>query len=107
MPGKEATMIELSPEQGQALDNATESPPRVLDPRNPRTYVLVAADQYERIKDFLDPGPLTEDERRVILQGVWRRARWDDPLMDEYEALDPGNSHEFSARRCRARGPAL
>jgi hypothetical protein len=81
-------MIELTQQQQQALD-VGPSPPRVLDPRTNRTYVLVTAEQYERLKDLLDPGPLTADEKRHILQGVWRRANWDDPCMDDYDALEP------------------
>jgi len=81
-------MIELTEQQQLALDTAS-LPPRVRDPRTNRAYVLVAAEQYERLKDLLDPGPLTADERRVIVQGVWRRANWDDPRMDAYDALEP------------------
>ena len=81
-------MIELTEPQQQALDTAP-SPPRVVDPRTNRTYVLVAVELYDRLKNLLDSGPLTEDERRVILQGVWRRANWDDPRMDDYDALEP------------------
>lgn len=82
-------MIELTEHQQAVLDTA-ELPPRVLDPRTSRAYVLVAAELYDRLKDLLDPGPLSEDERRIILQGVWRRANWDDPRMDDYDALERG-----------------
>jgi hypothetical protein len=81
-------MIELTKQQQQTLD-AAPSPPRVLDPRTNRAYVLVTAEQYERLKDLLEPGPLTADERRGILQGVWRRASWDDPRMGDYDTLEP------------------
>lgn len=81
-------MIELTHQQQQALD-ASPSPLRVLAPHTKRTYVLVTSEVYERLEDLLDPGPLTADERRVILQGVWRRANWDDPRMDDYDALEP------------------
>jgi hypothetical protein len=77
-------MIELSADQGKALDADAEVPPRVGDPRTKPIYVLLGTDQYERLKSVLDPGPITEDERRVIVAGVWKRANWDDPRMDEY-----------------------
>jgi hypothetical protein len=86
MAGKEAGMIELTQQQQQALD-AEPRPARVVDPRTQQAYILVAAEQYEQIKDLFDSGPLTEEERRVILQGVWRRANWDDPRMDDYDKL--------------------
>ena len=81
-------MIELTEHQQQALD-ASPSPLRVLAPHTNRTYVLVTSEVYEKLEGLLDPGSLTENERRVILQGVWRRANWDDPRMDDYDALEP------------------
>ena len=80
-------MIESTEQQQQALD-ASPSPLRVLAPHTKRTYFLVTSEVYERLEDLLEPGSLTEDERRVILQGVWQRANWDDPRMDEYDALE-------------------
>jgi hypothetical protein len=79
-------MIELTEQQQQALD-AEQSPLRVIDPRTHRAYVLVAAEQFEKISDLLNPGSLTPKERQVILEGVWKRANWDDPLMDAYDKL--------------------
>jgi len=83
-------MVELTEEQQQALD-AEPSAARVIDPRTQRAYVLVAADQFERISDLLSPGPLTERERQTILQRVWKNANWDDPRMDAYDTIQPGS----------------
>ena len=82
------TKIELTEQQQHALANSP-SPLRVLAPNTNRTYVLVTSEVYQRLEDSLDAGPLTVDERRVILQGVWRRANWDDPRMDDYDTLEP------------------
>jgi hypothetical protein len=81
-------MIELTEQQRQALDERPGEPLQLFDPRTNRAYVLLTAEQYERIRGMIDPGPLTPDERRVILRGVWRRAGWDDPRMDVYNHLD-------------------
>jgi hypothetical protein len=81
--------IELTEPLQRALDAQLGQPLRVVDPRTHKVYILLAAEHYERLKDLIAPGPLTDDERRVVLQGVWRRANWDDPRMDEYEALHP------------------
>ena len=62
-------MIELTLEQRQELDGA--QPARIHDPETDQTYVLVRADVYERM--------------RAIIDGISRRAGWDDPKMDEYE----------------------
>lgn len=62
-------MIELTEQQRKAL--GTEELPRVVDPQTQETYVLVRADIYERM--------------RAIIDGITRRAGWDDPKLDEYE----------------------
>jgi hypothetical protein len=88
MVREERLMIELTEQQEQVLD-ASPSPPKVLAPHTNRTYVLVPSEVYERLEDLLDPGSLTVEERRTILQGVWKRANWDDPRMDDYDTLEP------------------
>lgn len=62
-------MIDLTAEQRKALDGPEFAQAR--DPETGQVYVLVRADQYEKI--------------RKILDGVSRRSGWDDPEMDEYE----------------------
>jgi hypothetical protein len=62
-------MIELTPEQRQELEGA--EPARARDPQTGQTYVLVRADVYEKM--------------RAILDGMTRRAGWDDPKLDDYE----------------------
>jgi hypothetical protein len=50
--------IQLTPQQQKALDIQKDSPPRVIDPRNNTTYILVPEVDYETIRQLL------EDERR-------------------------------------------
>ena len=50
--------IQLTRQQQQALDAKEDSPPRVIDPRNNTTYILVPEVDYESIRELL------EDERR-------------------------------------------
>ncbi len=64
-------MIELTEKQQQALAESNGTPPNVLDPKTNRAYVLVPADLYARMQ--------------AIVDGVSRRAGWDDPLLDDYE----------------------
>jgi hypothetical protein len=63
-------MIELTQEQRQELDGP--EPVRVRDPMTNETYVLVRADIFERM--------------RAVIDGYTRRAGWDDPEFDVYEA---------------------
>jgi len=81
--------LQLTEEQRQALTGQSGGPVRLCDPQTNQTYVLLKLQDYERIKAFFEDDPLSEEERRVILQGVWKRANWDDPAMDDYAALDP------------------
>ena len=62
-------MIELTLEQRRELNGA--QPGRVRDPETDETSVLVRADVYEKM--------------RAIIDGMTRRAGWDDPKMDDYE----------------------
>ena len=50
--------IQLTPQQQQDLDTQKDKPPRVIDPRNNTTYILVPEMDYESIRELL------EDERR-------------------------------------------
>jgi hypothetical protein len=62
-------MIELTEEQQLALGKSELA--ELRDPRTNETYILVRADQYERM--------------RAIVDGVTKRAGWDDPALDAYE----------------------
>lgn len=62
-------MIDLTEEQLRELGNG--EPAKLHDPRTDQTYVLVRADVYERM--------------RAIVDGVTKRAGWDDPALDAYE----------------------
>lgn len=83
-------MIELSEPQQQALAEHPEVPLEICDPNSSQKFVLIAADQFQQMLRICAPGPLTDDERRAILRGVWQRAAWDDPSMDAYDHIDLG-----------------
>jgi len=82
---KEATMIELTEQQLQAVDASLE-PPRLIDPRTKKAYVLIGAETYERIK-----GILVEDEgldmRQVgiLVEQAMREDDADDPTLEFYQ----------------------
>jgi hypothetical protein len=79
-------VIELTNEQQQAVDVSPE--PRLIDPRTQKTYVLIGADVYDRLKGLLfeDAGP---DMRQVAL--LVERA------MAEEDAGDPNLSYYHQA----------
>lgn len=80
-------MIELSPEQQQALDVQTSGPACVLDPRTNRAYVLVAAEQYERIKSLLNVNDDLSETYPAQIEAAMR-AGWGDAQMDDYDRYD-------------------
>lgn len=80
-------MTELSPELQQALDTQAEAPPRLVDPRTNKAYVLVAAEQYERVKALLEQDDdLTHTYPAQIEAAM--RAGWGDAPMNDYDRYD-------------------
>jgi hypothetical protein len=80
-------MIELTAEQRQELEGP--APVRVRDPQTDETYVLVRADDYERIKDLLydyDDSPWTDEEMDMLAWEAGQMAGWDD--MSEYDSYE-------------------
>ena len=71
MAPEAAMVIELSEELRQALIAAGNAPATVKDPETEVEYVLIRADAFARM--------------RAIVDGLSKRAGWDDPAMDDYE----------------------
>jgi hypothetical protein len=63
--------IELTESQRRALAEAAGILPTVTDTETDTEYVLVRADEYARL--------------RAIVDGMTKRAGWDDPTLDDYE----------------------
>ncbi len=63
--------IELTEQQRRLLTQAGDGPLTVTDPDTRTEYVLVRADEYAKL--------------RAVVDGMTRRAGWDDPGLDEYE----------------------
>ncbi len=80
--------IQLTSEQWAGLQG-TDAPPRVSDPSQTATFVLVRSDVYERFKSLFEDDPVTPQERAAHLRQFGQRAGWDDPAMNIYDDLDP------------------
>jgi hypothetical protein len=77
-------MAILTEDQSRAIEQAGEIPPNVTDPRTRRTYVLVTADVFDRIKALVgDTDYALADTYRAQLDSAMKTG-WDDPVMDEY-----------------------
>jgi hypothetical protein len=66
-------MLELTDQQIQALESPCAGSPRLVNPRTKEEFVLLRADEYERLKeDEYDEGPRTEEE---LLAQAWKAGR--------------------------------
>ncbi len=64
-------MSEINARQLRPVDTPEGAPPVVVDTRTGEEFVLVRRDVYERMRQVID--------------GMTRRAGWDDPALDDYE----------------------
>jgi hypothetical protein len=79
-------MIELTEQLLQALENPADRPLRLVNPRTRETYVLLRADEYERLKEEeYDDSPWTSEERHALAWEAGKHAGWED--MDEYDEI--------------------
>lgn len=78
----------LNLEQLQALHAGDNRPMEVLDPETNRVYVLMAQEQYERLKPLFEDDPASENERKQWILDAGRKAGWDDREMDVYDRYD-------------------
>jgi hypothetical protein len=60
--------IELTEQQQQALDAQSEKPPRVIDPRSNLAYFLIAAQDYEAVREILE-----EERQQKAIRAVGLR----------------------------------
>ncbi len=81
-------MTALPSELQDLVEQSGNSPVRVIDPRTQRVYVLIADDQFDRLRSLIDIEPLSIDQQRVALRDAGKRAGWDDPEMDAYDQYD-------------------
>ncbi len=67
--------IELTEQQQQAFDAKTETPIRVIDPRDNAAYYLVPAPDYDAIRDLLEEEHRQKASRVVGLRNAAGRMR--------------------------------
>lgn len=78
---------EMNEELQQAIDAQAGSPPRIVDPRTKKAYVVVAAEQYDRIKALLEQEDNISDTYPAQVESAMR-AGWADPAMSDYDRYD-------------------
>lgn len=114
---REVNVIELTPEQRQAVDQG--EPVRVVDPATEEAYVVVRAEVYERLAGRLPPDETAAEIPPAILRAMrafWRdlpellrhrrdRGRWVAYHGDE--RIDLGKTRAEVYQRCLRRGLRL
>ena len=78
-------MTTLTSEQRQEIEKAGDEPVRLADPVTQAEYVLLKLDVYNEIRRGLEEARLGYP----LAMKVFGEDGWDDPQMDEYNALDP------------------
>lgn len=77
-------MIELSEQQVDALEHTGQARLRLINPRTKEAFVLLPADEYERLKDDeYDDTPWTKEELQALAWRAGKHLGWED--MDEYD----------------------
>ena len=77
----------ITPELKQAVEEAGDEPIRLDDPSTNRSFVLIRAEQFERMRAILDHDPV---EQMAPFLGESFGGGWDDPALDVY--TDPRKS---------------
>ncbi len=78
----------LTEDQRQAIKKTGGKPVDVVDATTNVHYVLVRADQYEKVRALV--GELTDIDPREAYAAIDETFRegWNDPAMDKYDAYD-------------------
>lgn len=79
---------QLPPEFQQTLRDHGGGPVPVVDPATNRAYVLIPAEQYEKLRSLFEDVPFTAEEQKQLLRDAGRRAGWGDAEMDAYDHYD-------------------
>ena len=79
--------VSLTEEQGRAIADQQGRPLRLVDPGTNRVFVLLSADEYERVRSLLDDDFDVRDAYPAQIAAAMR-AGWDDPEMSDYDNYD-------------------
>jgi hypothetical protein len=80
--------ILLSPEQRQALANHPGEPVEVVDEVTHARFVLLPAEQFERVRALLTANEFDIRESYEAQSAALGAAGWDDPELDIYNDYD-------------------
>jgi hypothetical protein len=78
--------IELTEQQRQILESNGGEPMRVVNPRTKQAFILVPAEDYERLKSILD-GRFNPQEAYPLVDRIMAEDDANDPYLDTYQDI--------------------
>jgi hypothetical protein len=78
-------MTTMTHELRQAIEEAGDNPPKIIDAETNTTYVLLREDVYERIRSLVDSDEGMTPREMVPLMWDVMKGDWDEPEMDDYD----------------------
>ena len=79
--------LPLTEDQVLAVAAHPKDPVHLIDPNTSEVYILLRADDYERVRSLLDEDFEVCDAYAAQLASAMR-AGWGDPAMDDYDNYD-------------------
>ena len=79
--------LPLTEEQVRAVATHPAEPVRLVDPETSEVFVLLRADDYERVRSLLEDDFDIRDTYPAQFASAMRAA-WGDPAMDDYDNYD-------------------
>ncbi len=79
-------MIHLTDQQVQELERPDLNPPRVVNPRTQKRFVLLPEEDYQRLTAY-DDGSWTDEERDLLRAEALDHLGWEG--MDAYQDDQP------------------
>jgi len=77
-------MIELTGEQIESLKSPEDTPARIVNPQTKETFILLRADEYERLKsEEFDASPCTREELEALNWEVLDRLEREEKALAE------------------------
>jgi hypothetical protein len=84
-------MTTITPELRRAIEEGGGQPTHLVDPETNASYVLIRAEQFEKLQALLfEDGSVRESYPAI--DGVFGKEGWDDPEMDVYDDYDANKS---------------
>jgi len=79
--------LKLTDDQRQAIEDHGGTPIYVVDDMTNASYVLMRADQFERVKGFLEENDFDPREAYPFVERVMREDDANDPTLESYQNL--------------------